>query len=56
MVRIRIRIKRPDLDPYQIEKQDQDPYQSEKKKIRIRIKRVWICNAAYVWYLYYISR
>ncbi len=29
MVRIRIRIKRP--DPYQIEKQDPDPYQSEKQ-------------------------
>jgi hypothetical protein len=30
MVRIRIRIKQPDLDLYQIEKQDPDPCQSEK--------------------------
>ncbi len=30
-VRIRIRIKQSDPDPYQIEKQDPDPYQSEKQ-------------------------
>ncbi len=30
-VRIQIRIKESDLDPYQIEKQDPDPYKSEKQ-------------------------
>jgi hypothetical protein len=31
MVRIRIRIKQLDLDPYQIGQQDPDPYQTEKQ-------------------------
>ncbi len=33
MVRIHVRIKQSDPDPYQIDKQDLNPYQSEKQDL-----------------------